>query len=340
MSGSRRRHRALIVCFGLLTSTFALGAMAQGTKVSSAIELAHDAKDLKPGEWVWAPEIAPEGPLLIYVDLSAQIATIYRNGVRIGVSTVSSGKAGHETPTGVFTILQKDADHHSSKYNNAAMPFTERLTWDGVALHARGLPGYPESHGCVHLPYSFAQALFRSTALGATVIIAGNAQHPVSTEGGQVIAPGAPSGANLPAASPTAYWMPEKSPWGPVTLVMSRSDQQISVIRNGIEIGRSSAELPTDSEATHVLTLSNITDGKQTWVYAGVSGHSDEAGRIVDEVTHNRVHIPDTFYAEVAPILKPGVTLLVTQAPLSTGSTGQALTILSGVAGPDSISTP
>ena len=68
---------------------------------------------MKPGEWVWEPEIAREGPVLVYVDLSRQRATVYRNGVRIGVSTISSGKDGHETPTGVFTILEKDKDHRS-----------------------------------------------------------------------------------------------------------------------------------------------------------------------------------------------------------------------------------
>ncbi len=120
---------------------------------------------------MWAANIAPTGPLLVYVDLSRQIATVYRNGVRIAVATISSGKPGHETPTGVFTILQKDANHHSSLYDSAPMPYQQRLTWDGVALHAGGLPGYPESHGCVHLPFDFSRQLFAITSLGATVVI-------------------------------------------------------------------------------------------------------------------------------------------------------------------------
>jgi hypothetical protein len=150
-------------------------ADAQGAKVSASADLTMAATTLKPGAWIWVPEIAPAGPMLIYVDLSRQIATVYRNGVRIGVATISSGKAGYETPTGVFTILQKDVDHHSNKYNDAPMPFQQRLTWDGVALHAGGLPGYPESHGCVHLPYGFAKALFGETRLGVTVVVAGDA---------------------------------------------------------------------------------------------------------------------------------------------------------------------
>src|SRR5215212_2855520 len=111
---------------------------AQGATVSSPVELARAADALKPGQWVWAPQIAPEGPVLVYVDLSSQIAAVYRDGVRIAATTVSTGKPGHETPTGVFTILQKDPNHHSSKYNNAPMLFQERLTLDGVALHAGG----------------------------------------------------------------------------------------------------------------------------------------------------------------------------------------------------------
>jgi len=79
---------------------------------------------------VWDPALAPEGPIVVVVSLTEQRAYVYRNGVQIGFTTVSTGKPGHETPTGIFTILQKDKDHRSSKYNNAPMPYQERLTWD------------------------------------------------------------------------------------------------------------------------------------------------------------------------------------------------------------------
>lgn len=302
--------------------------MGRGIKVSSPVELARQADALKPGQWVWAPEIAPQGPLLIYVDLSKQIATVYRNGVRIGVSTVSTGKPGHETPTGVFTILQKDANHHSSTYKNAPMPFQQRLTWDGVALHAGGLPGYPESHGCVHLPYSFARELFRTTALGATVIVSGNAQHPVGTDGGQVLSPVVGG-----AVQADSYWAPEKSPWGPVTIILSRSDQEAVVLRNGIEIGRSSVSLPVDNDLTHVLTLTSVKGGAPQWIYAAVAGHADEGGRPLNEAVRNRVQVPEDFYAKVSAILQPGATILVTNAPLSAGATGEKLTVLTGEPG-------
>ena len=103
---------------GLLLAASGAGiaspACAQGATASSPVEFAQMAEALKPGEWVWAGDVAPEGPVLVYVDLSRQTATVYRNGVRVAVTTVSTGKPGHETPTGVFTILQKDAKHRSS----------------------------------------------------------------------------------------------------------------------------------------------------------------------------------------------------------------------------------
>src|SRR3954451_6054545 len=138
---------------------------AQGAPTSAQLELARQAEGLKPGALVWRPAIAAEGPVLVYVDLGRQRATVYRNGVRIGVSTISSGKEGHETPTGVFTILEKDKDHRSKTYDDASMPWQQRLTWKGVAMHAGNLPGFPASHGCVRLPMEFAKKLFTVTPM-------------------------------------------------------------------------------------------------------------------------------------------------------------------------------
>src|SRR4051794_9848743 len=94
---------------------------AQGAPTSAQLQLAKEADKLKPGQWLWKPQIAPAGPILVYVDLSRQLATVYRNGVRIGVSTISSGRPGYETPTGVFTILEKNKEHISRKFNDAPM---------------------------------------------------------------------------------------------------------------------------------------------------------------------------------------------------------------------------
>ena len=91
---------------------------------------------------------------------------VYRNGILIGRSSVSSGRKGNSTPPGVFNILEKKKTHHSKKYNNAPMPNMQRLTWTGIAMHSGQLPGYPASHGCIRLPYDFSAALFVATSKG------------------------------------------------------------------------------------------------------------------------------------------------------------------------------
>src|SRR5262245_39565495 len=139
-----------------------------------------DPARLRPGQFIWEGDAVRTGPIVVLVSLDEQRAYVYRNGIRIGVASVSTGRPGHVTPTGVFTILQKDKDHRSKKYDDAPMPYAERLTWDGVALHAGGLPGYPESHGCVHLPTRFAELLFGATNMGMTVVIAEAGSSPVA----------------------------------------------------------------------------------------------------------------------------------------------------------------
>jgi len=138
---------------------------------ASAMDLATIAA-LKPGEFIWRPEISPRGPVVILVSLPHQIVHVFRNGLAIAASTCSSGARGHRTPTGVFTILQKREEHYSSTYNNAPMPNMQRLTWRGIALHAGHLPGYPASHGCIRLPVRFSELLFTITQHGTPVIIA------------------------------------------------------------------------------------------------------------------------------------------------------------------------
>ena len=126
---------------------------------------------LDPGDFVWHPERSAAGSVEIVVSLPRQLVYVYRGGTLIAASTVSTGRPGHRTPTGNFRILEKDRDHHSNKYNNAPMPFMQRLTMDGIALHAGQLPGHPASHGCVRLPLAFARHLFGVTSVGASVHI-------------------------------------------------------------------------------------------------------------------------------------------------------------------------
>ncbi len=133
------------------------------------------AAQLTPGDYRWEPQIAPHGDMSMFIDLSSQHAFVYRDGKLIGISTISSGRPGHATPDGTFTVLEKEKVHHSNKYDDAPMPYMERLTWDGLALHAGHPRGWPASHGCIRLPAGFAAALFEAHTRGMQVVISGTA---------------------------------------------------------------------------------------------------------------------------------------------------------------------
>ena len=111
-------------------------------------------------------------PVMAIVSLQNQRITIYDANGWILRAPVSSGQRGRETPAGIFSVIQKDADHHSNLYDDAFMPHMQRLTWSGIALHGGPLPGYPASHGCVRMPFDFAERLFDVTQMGLRVIVA------------------------------------------------------------------------------------------------------------------------------------------------------------------------
>lgn len=125
-------------------------------------------RDLRPQDMLTAREV--EGPLMAVVSLNDQRVTIYDAKGRLARAPVSSGTTGHETPVGLYTIIQKNRDHVSNLYD-AEMPFMQRITWSGIALHAGVIPGYPASHGCVRLPTGFAEALFDITNKGMRVVL-------------------------------------------------------------------------------------------------------------------------------------------------------------------------
>ena len=111
-------------------------------------------------------------PIMAIVSLHNQRITIYDANGWIVRAPVSSGQRERETPAGIFSVIEKDADHHSNLYDDASMPHMQRLTWSGIALHGGALPGYPASHGCVRMPFDFAERLFDMTELGMRVIVA------------------------------------------------------------------------------------------------------------------------------------------------------------------------
>ena len=301
---------------------------------------------LNPGQFIWKGDAVPSGPIVVVVSLVEQKAYVYRNGIRIGVSTASTGKPGHNSPTGVFMVLQKDKDHRSKKYNNAPMPYTERLTWDGVALHAGGLPGYPSSHGCIHLPSEFARRLFEVSPMGMTVVIANQQNDP-----SEVVHPASLSPVNAKdgkavkvprlSTSEEFRWQPEKATEGPISIVMSGVDRRVLVYRNGVEIGRSKLAItqPRQPLGTHAFIMqegpgignSPILKGAPAhrWIAVGIPGHAGEDRQLLNPADAERIQIPPRFAKALYKTLTPGATLLVTDAPvLEQQTTGVALNII------------
>ena len=309
----------------------AMPVMAQGSAKSASLELAKKADKLKPGEWLLYPEIAPDGPTLVYVDIGRQRATIYRNGVRIGVSTISSGKAGNSTPTGVFTILQKNKDHRSSTYDNAPMPYMQRLTWKGVALHAGNLPGYPASHGCVRLPLEFAKRLFTVTEMGGTVVIAGGHEDPVNRPVAGVLAPtlaGVNAGTVDPADAQAA-----RSPGTRRArrTARSRSSSRPATSRSWCSATASSSAAPmrsslSRSSEAQVMTLAGGVNPH--WIQVGVGDLTGEPAEIISTERVEQMRLPHEFVTKMRAAMKPGTTVLVTQASVSQDTTGREQTVM------------
>jgi lipoprotein-anchoring transpeptidase ErfK/SrfK len=275
---------------------------------------------LRSGEFVWTPEIAPAGPMLLLVNVRTQRAILYRNGVPIGATTVSTGKPGHETPTGVFTVLQKQIEHYSSKYDNAPMPYMQRLTWGGVALHAGSLPGRPASHGCIRLPRGFAQLLYKVTTVGMTVVIADQ--------------PAAPRIGLMPLGGPTLQegaasegdWHPEKSPQGPVSIIVSAADRRAVVLRNGIEIGSAPVSVDGPVAGTWAYALRSTDSAGQHWLRLQLAGGS--TGQPVAKEEWQKFRAPESFKRAVAKVVSPGTTIVVTSDSLRMGATGTPVMVI------------
>lgn len=158
------RRRARFLSIGLAAAMLLLiggaadHAIAKGQRQAHAVE--------------FVTSRAADEPVLAIVSLRSQSITVYDANGWIARAPVSSGDKGRETPAGIFSVIQKDADHRSNLYDDAYMPHMQRLTWSGIALHGGVLPGYPASHGCIRMPFAFAARLFDMTQLGLRVVVA------------------------------------------------------------------------------------------------------------------------------------------------------------------------
>src|SRR6476661_3809318 len=280
---------------------------------------------LKPGEYWWNPRLSPSGPLMVLVSVPEQVMHVYRNGILIGRSTVSTGTNGHSTPGGVFSILEKKQEHYSKKYDNATMPNMQRLTWTGIAMHSGNLPGYPASHGCIRLPFDFSVLLFNETSKGGTVVV-GDGKVPVphlASSPGLLLAPKDFSPEMLHPLAKNAYdWNPERSSSGPVTIVVSAADRALYVYRNGNPIGRAAVEIVgSGSLGDRVYSLLEGTTDRQSslapgraarrWMTVTNRGRSVPADKMAA-----RLRINPEFANKVYDTIEPGTTVIITDQPV------------------------
>lgn len=304
----------------LLGGMAASGVIAAGGFAFAADNL-KEILDLKPGEFTWHPERSPKGPVSVVVSIPQQRVHVYRNGIRIAASTCSTGKPGHETPTGVFVVLEKDKHHKSSTYSGAPMPNMNRLTWSGIALHAGNLPGYPASHGCVRLPMAFSERLFGVTHMGTPVIIAGSHSDPWEiTHPGMVLSAYAEHEfehvvAGLEGKKHPADWTEAES--FPITTVIASSgNHEIELIENDRVVARSKLTLKGGKLDSHVFVLNGAHDDSKGMHWTAISHHSDEAGFGREEDIIKRISADKAFVDAMRKSMHPGMVLVTTDAPL------------------------
>jgi hypothetical protein len=344
-------NRLLALGFaGVLLGAIRAGAITEGTPTDA------QATTLQPGNYVWQPQAAPSGPVVLIVDLGAQTMQVFRNGELIGRSTIGAGIGKHPTPTGIFTILEKKPTHHSTKYHEASMPFMQRLTWDGVAIHAGNVLGRPDSHGCVHVPMKFAKHLYDVTARGATVLITSGAATSAPDNGVTVSTNAAPQpdssvseSANTNAAAPIANtnaapqppakpdlefssgkpshvtaltplvpdsWHPETARTGPVSVVYSSADRRIYVYRAGTEIGVSNVAQGVAPQVGDRVYAAQAPEP------AGGSASWKVLGSVQQTPTPDasgvlkQLQLAPDFAQKLQGAITPGATLILTDEPV------------------------
>ncbi len=313
--------RFLALSLALLATAQAVqkpSAHTQGTPTGKA------TGPLKPGEYWWKPQLSPSGPLMVLVSVPEQTMHVYRNGILIGRSSVSTGTAGNATPGGVFSILEKKPEHYSKKYNNAPMPNMQRLTWTGIAMHSGNLPGYPASHGCIRLPFDFSQLLFSETSKGGTVVV-GDGKTPVphlASNPGLLLAPKDLTPEMMRPLANNAYtWNPERSPSGPITMVVSAADKSMYVYRNGNLIGRAAVETK-GSLGEHVFSQLEGASGQQSSLAPGRAARrwtsvTSASSRQADaEKVASRIRVNPEFAGKVYDAFAPGTTVIITDKPI------------------------
>lgn len=318
--------RLIAICITLLIWQSFAEAMPQPSFHTKGSPTGKPTGPLKPGEYWWAPQVSPAGPVVVLVSIPQQILCVYRNGIIVGRTSVSTGSQGHETPAGVFTILEKKESHASKTYNNAPMPNMQRLTWSGIAMHSGQLPGYAASHGCIRMPYDFSKLLFALTSDGGTVVIGdGKTPQPhfASSPGIMLTPKDLTPEMQRPLARYEYKWHPERSPKGQVSILISSADRTLYVYRNGIRIGRASIEIMGSRLlGGHVFSMLEGSTGRASFWAPSREAHRwmtvdtdrKQGVRNFDDL-RNRILVNPQFGAKLYDVLKPGTTVVVTDLP-------------------------
>lgn len=253
----------------------------------------------------------PPGPLQIVVSIAKQRATLFANDVAVAEAPISTGVPGHPTPMGVFSVIAKSRYHSSNIYSGAPMPYMQRITWSGIALHQGPLPGFPASHGCIRLPEAFAVKLWGLSKLGMGVVITRDPVAPVRFADARLIVPKPPqdvtgtamaaatdevtaaTGADKPADAPKSSDAPKQpdppkqpvvriKPIKPMHAFISRKQGKVYV-RQGFEPvfdAPVTIAAPDQPWGTHVFTVTAIKDGKADWTALTIpSGYVQKPGK-------------------------------------------------------------
>lgn len=315
----------------LQAAAFALAAAAPLARAQARSQhKRRSAYPIAPGRSFWLPELSPAGPVVAVVNLYTQHAQIYRNGIAIGYTSVSTGKRGYGTPTGRFQVLEKRRFHRSSTYGNAPMPWMVRLTWSGIAFHSGALPGFPASHGCIRLPASFAPQLFGALSLGDTVAVlnqpadAFTTLAPIDPLGRPLLQPemlaatawwreaaasAAPVSGNLVSAS-LLTGAPASLAAPPLALLASLPQQRLFVL----EAGQVAAAAPLPPGARQQALP--LTAAPLSWQPPGHWQAPGQSGNAADATLWQTVLPSDAaFIQRLRARITPGSTLVLSDLP-------------------------
>lgn len=295
----------------LQAAAFALAAAAPLARAQARSQRKRrSAYPIAPGRSFWLPELSPAGPVVAVVNLYTQHAQIYRNGIAIGYTSVSTGKRGYGTPTGRFQVLEKRRFHRSSTYGNAPMPWMVRLTWSGIAFHSGALPGFPASHGCIRLPASFAPQLFGALSLGDTVAVLNQPADAFTT-----LAPIDPLGRPLlqpEMLAATAWWREAAASLAapPLALLASLPQQRLFVL----EAGQVAAAAPLPPGARQQALP--LAAAPLSWQPPGHWQAPGQSGNAADATLWQTVLPSDAAFSQrLRARITPGSTLVLSDLP-------------------------